>query len=75
MSIEFDVSQAKNADEFTKLMIFGYIRKLNNRHKISDNIPDLICFMIILYCMKMEYFDKIGKNTMISDDKLTITRI
>ena len=75
MSTAFDIANARNADDSTKLLIFGYVRDNNIKMRISNNIPDLICFIIILYCMNEEYFDKPGQNIHISDDKLSITRI
>ena len=74
MSTAFDIANARNADESTKLLIFGYVRDINNKMKISNNIPDLICFIIILYCMDEEYFDKPGQHIQISEDKLSMIR-
>ena len=74
MSTTFNLSEAKKADDITKLLIFGYIRNQCNVHRISTNIPDLICFIILLYFMEQEYFDKPGKGCEISEDKLSITQ-
>ena len=75
MSTSFEISEAKKADTATKLLIFGYIRNVNVMHKISDIIPDLISFVILLYFMEKEYFDKTCRDCQISHDKLSVTRI
>ena len=75
MSIAFELSEAKKADGATKLLIFGFLCNTMNTHQLSTNIPDLVCFMVIIYFMQREYFDKAGKDIQISDDKLSITRI
>ena len=74
MAASFMIADAKTADDATKLLIFGYIRNMNVTHKISENIPDLICFVTLLYYMVREYFDKPGKGCQISEDKLCVTR-
>ena len=48
------------------------MRSVNTSHKISANIPDLICLVILLFFMEREYFDKTGKDCKISDDKLSV---
>ena len=75
MSQSFNITHAKKADNATKLLIFGYVRTTNVNHKISNNIPDLISFVILLYFMEKEYFDKAGKGYHISEDKSSVTRI
>ena len=73
MDESFGISKAKYAAESYNLLVFGFTRiNMDN----SDNfIPDLICFIILLYYMNDEYFDKPGKDIKISADKLSITRI
>ena len=75
MSSCFEISKAKKADDATNLLVFGYIRTSNGIHKISANIPDLICFIVLVYYMEQEYFDKPGKDCKISDDKMNVTRM
>ena len=75
MTTVFDITNARNADDSIKLLVFGYSRSVNNMMKICNNIPDLVCFIIILHCMNEEYFDKPGQNIEISDDKSSIRRV
>ena len=72
MSTGFQIADAKEVDEITKLIIFGFIR---NMQELKVYIPDLICFMIMIFYMEKEYFDKAGADYKISEDKLSMTRI
>ena len=73
MASSFDIAEARKADKKTNLLVYGFIRDINHMDVASANIPDLILFVIILYLMEKEYFDKHGKFDKISDDKLTVT--
>ena len=66
MTSLFNISKAKEADDATNLLIFGYIRTNNDILDISANIPDLICFTVLVYYMEQEYFDKPGRDCKIS---------
>ena len=68
MSDALQLSKARDCDYRTKSLIFGFVRIKSNEYEISQNIPDLICFIIIIYFINEECFDKPGKDIQISED-------
>ena len=75
MSTSFELKTAKQADERSKLLVFGYIRNINDTQQISTNISDLIWIMILIYYMEHEYFDSFGDDLQLSNDKKMVTKI
>ena len=60
---------AKTIANKYKFLVFGYVKK-----QYRNDIPDSILFMILLFYYTNEYFDIIGKDVIVSNDKLTITK-
>ena len=69
MSTVIEWKDAKTIKNKHKFLVFGYIR-----NHFKNDIPESILFMILLFYYAKEYFDKIGSDTIVSNNKLTITK-
>eukprot|EP01084_Bolivina_argentea_P152868 266584_1 len=68
------ISKAKHADIDVSHLIFGYCRKMEQYNAIHINIIPLIKYIIVLYYWQQEYFNKLGTDINVSNDKTTITK-
>lgn len=68
------LKQLKELQGSNKLLVFGYIRKLEKEINITG-ITMLILYKILEYFYINEYFCKYGDVIQVSQDKKTITRI
>ena len=66
---------AKNVDERSKLLVFGYVRSVESALQLP-NTPPLIMHLCLTFYYLNEYFARALRNCfVISDDKLTVTKI
>ena len=62
----------KQIKQYTKDIVFGYIRIHEKEFKLKQNIPGLIIFACLLFYHEKHHFDKFGKCMKLSDDKKTV---
>ena len=79
MSAKFTtkLSKAKQATKDDTYLVFGYVRNLTQNDEIPTNIPDVICYMMLIYFYIEECFMKSKEgfsNVTISEDQFTITQ-
>ena len=64
----------KSVNGHTKYLIYCYIHEIEKQYKLSANIPASIFDICILFFFIQEYFEKCGKNSIISGN-YTLTKI
>ena len=66
--------QLKQINNKTRDSVFGYVRKIEERNKLSCSIPKMISYLCLQYYSHGEYFQKCEGNIKIINDKMAITR-
>ena len=72
MSTIFETS--KFIDQVYQDFVFGYVRLMMEKQLHSNNIPQLIPYLILNYFFHGEYFAKYGEQVNVSDNKLCVTK-
>lgn len=67
------LKELQNADDELKDLVFGFVRESKVHHSLDD-IPSDITYLCLLYLFEPEYFDEIGNQTIVSNNKMTITK-
>eukprot|EP01084_Bolivina_argentea_P187040 322270_1 len=71
-SLFVNFKQLKQISQRTQDIVFGYIREIQKDHSFQQ-APELIGFVCLAYYYLSEYFDTIGANAEIDEEKTTIT--
>ena len=70
MSVAINFDQIKDVDNYTKLIVNGYIHGVTTSNP-TKVIPPLITYVIIAYFYNPEYFARQGSNILVNDKKDT----
>ena len=67
MSFTFDKNKLNEIDQRSKLIVYGFLRNMYQKtsptkHKLHNNVPELVYYICICYYYIPEYFTKHGSN-------------
>ena len=68
-----DIKNATQADEQTKLLVFGFISEIQRESALSS-IPKEIIYLCILFLLQYDHFAEAGNGIVLSEDRMTMRK-